>query len=181
MDAVEGQASQAWRRGDDGLSAEDVDIGDKGEQYRPVVQIPRRVFPELIAEEAEEGEEQVYEAAAEVIVAWREAWAERRSAPHTLDWLRADRRRLELELRLIGVFGLTPPLGRRALARTATRRGNGLAPASTLAVALADSADLGIALAAATLDAGAVGSGEGALMRRGDTVGGPAMSRAGSE
>ena len=34
---------------------------------------------------------------------------ERRSARHPLAWLRAERRRLDLELRLIGVFGLTPP------------------------------------------------------------------------
>ncbi|MCY3923599.1 MAG: hypothetical protein OXG27_14565 [Chloroflexi bacterium] len=82
--------------------------GDAGKQHRPV-NAPRRVFPELITEEAEPGEGQVYGAATEVIVQWREVWAERRDARHTLDWLGAERRRLELELRLIGVFGLTPP------------------------------------------------------------------------
>ncbi|MDE2967338.1 MAG: hypothetical protein OXS30_07640 [Chloroflexota bacterium] len=63
----------------------------------------------IVTERAEPGEAQVYGAAAEEIVEWREAWAARRSARYTLDWLRAERRRLELELRLIGVFGLTPP------------------------------------------------------------------------
>lgn len=62
-----------------------------------------------MAEVAEPGEGQVYGAAAELVVEWREAWAERRSARHTLAWLRAERRRLDLELRLVCVFGLTPP------------------------------------------------------------------------
>ncbi|MDE2967328.1 MAG: hypothetical protein OXS30_07590 [Chloroflexota bacterium] len=44
-----------------------------------------------------------------MVVEWRETWAERKAAHYTLDWLRAERRRLELEGRLIGVFGLTPP------------------------------------------------------------------------
>ena len=44
-----------------------------------------------------------------MVVEWREVWANRKSARHILDWLRTERRRLELELRLIGVFGLTPP------------------------------------------------------------------------
>ncbi len=70
---------------------------------------PRRVFPELITEEAEPGEEVVYGAPAELIVEWREVWAERKAAGHTLAWLRAERRRLSLELRLVGEFGLTPP------------------------------------------------------------------------
>ena len=68
-----------------------------------------RVFPELITEQLEPGEAQVYGAAAETVVEWREAWTEGKSVRHTLDWLRAERKRLELELRLIGVFGLTPP------------------------------------------------------------------------
>lgn len=37
-------------------------------------------------------------------------WAELKAARHPLAWLRAERRRLDLELRSIGVFGLTPPL-----------------------------------------------------------------------
>ncbi|MYF23438.1 MAG: hypothetical protein F4209_11965 [Chloroflexi bacterium] len=87
---------------------EEVDADDDG-WPQSVVRPPRRVFPELITEEAETGEEQVYGAAAGTVVQWREAWADRKQARYTLDWLRAERRRLELELRLIGVFGLTPP------------------------------------------------------------------------
>jgi len=70
---------------------------------------PHRVFPDLIAEHPELGEEQVHGAAAALVVEWREAWEGRRRARYTLDWLRAERQRLQLELRLIGVFGLTPP------------------------------------------------------------------------
>lgn len=84
-----------------------MDADDNGEQQRSVAP-PRRVFPEPITEQAEEHEEQVYGAAAELVVEWHEAWAARKRAPHTLDWLRAERQRMELELRLIGVFGLTP-------------------------------------------------------------------------
>ena len=87
---------------------DNVDSHDEGKQRRSVAP-PRRVFPELITEEAEPGEEQVYGAAADLVVDWRQAWVERRSAGHTLAWLRAERRRLDLEFRLIGVFGLTPP------------------------------------------------------------------------
>ena len=87
---------------------DNVDSHDEGKQRRAVA-APRRDFPELITEEAEPGEEQVYGAAVELVVEWREAWAARKSARHTLASLRAERRRLELELRLIGVFGLTPP------------------------------------------------------------------------
>ncbi len=108
VEAVEGQAAQRQGGGDAHVDVGDVDAGDRVRR-RPSVAAPRRVFPELITEEEEPGEEQVYGAAAELVVEWREAWAVRRSARHTLAWLRAERRRLELELRLIGVFGLTPP------------------------------------------------------------------------
>ena len=108
VEAVEGQAAQGRGRGIDHVDVGGVDAGDNTGRQRSVA-APRRIFPELITEEAEPGEELVYGAAAELVVEWREAWAERRSARHTLAWLRADRRRLELELRLIGVFGLTPP------------------------------------------------------------------------
>ena len=108
VEAVEGQAVQGLGRGGAYVDVGGVDAGDRGRQRRSVAP-PRRVFPELITEEAEPGEEQVYGAAAELVVEWREAWAERKSARHTLAWLRAERRRLDLELRLVGVFGLTPP------------------------------------------------------------------------
>lgn len=91
VETVERRGS--WRRGvsEDGVDVEGVDVGDEGEQHRPVVRVPQRVFPELITEHPEPGEDQVYGAAAELIVEWREAWAERRSAHYTLDGLRAER------------------------------------------------------------------------------------------
>lgn len=108
VEAVEGQAAQRQGGGDAHVDVERVGAGDRGRRQRSVA-APSRVFPELITEGAEPGEEQVYGAAAELVVEWREAWVERRAARHTLHWLRAERRRLELEVRLIGVFGLTPP------------------------------------------------------------------------
>ncbi|MYD15925.1 MAG: hypothetical protein F4W99_02105 [Chloroflexi bacterium] len=111
VEAVEGRVS---RGPDDGGGegdvddAHEVDAGHAVEQQRSVP-VPRRVFPELVTEHPEPGEEQVYGAAAEEVVQWREAWADRKQARYTLDWLRGEGRRLELELRLIGVFGLTPP------------------------------------------------------------------------
>ena len=47
-----------------------MDAGDEGERLRPVTS-HRRVFPELITEEEESVEEQVYGAAAETVVEWR--------------------------------------------------------------------------------------------------------------
>ena len=108
VEAVESRVSRGLDHGDGGVVVEDVDAGEALQRQQPVV-APRRVFPELITEQAEPGEEQVYGAAAEEVVEWRDAWAARKSSRHTLAWLRAERRRLELELRLIGVFGLTPP------------------------------------------------------------------------
>ncbi|MDE0101996.1 MAG: hypothetical protein OXN89_06420 [Bryobacterales bacterium] len=109
VEVVEGQATQELGRRGEG-DGDDVDgVDDHIDQPQGVVQAPRRVFPELITEAAEPGEEQVYGAAAETVVEWREAWAVRKRVRYTLGWLRAERRRLELELRLVGVFGLTPP------------------------------------------------------------------------
>ena len=112
VEVVEGQAVQGRGGGDINVDVGAVDAGDRGRERRSVAP-PRRVFPEVITEEAEPGEEPVYGAAAELVVEWRQAWVERRSARHTLAWLRAERRWLDLELRLIGVFGLTPPRSRR--------------------------------------------------------------------
>ncbi len=64
VEAVEGQAAQGRGRGDDHIDVESVDAVDAGKHKRSVV-TPRRVFPELITEEAEPGEKQVYGAAAE--------------------------------------------------------------------------------------------------------------------
>ena len=108
MDAVEGRVSLEWAGSDDGVDVDGVDDYDEGMQQRSVA-APRRVFPELITEEEEPGEEMVYGEATELVVEWRQAWAERKAARHTLGWLRAEQRRLTLELQLIGEFGLTPP------------------------------------------------------------------------
>ena len=108
LEAIEGWQDRGPGNDGDGAVQDDVDPGEDEAQQRSVV-APRRVFPELITEAAESGEAVVYGVATELIVAWREAWAERESARHTLAWLRAERRRLELESRLIGEFGLTPP------------------------------------------------------------------------
>ncbi len=109
VDAIEGRVSQGKGGSDDGVDVEDVDHGDdEGKQQRPAV-APRRVFPELITEDAEPGEDLIYGEATELVVEWRQAWAERKVARYTLDWLRAERRRLALELRLVGEFELTPP------------------------------------------------------------------------
>lgn len=55
-----------------------MDAGDNTKHELPVTP-PRRVFPELITEHPEPGEEQVYGAAAEFVAEWREAWAARRA------------------------------------------------------------------------------------------------------
>ncbi len=109
VEEVEGRVSRGPDDGDGGVVVDDVDAGQVVERHRPVVQVLRRIFPELITEQSEPGEERVYGAAAEDAIEWREAWAECRSARYALDWLRAERKRLDLEIRLIGVFGLTPP------------------------------------------------------------------------
>ncbi len=108
LEVVESHVSHGPDDGGGGVDMDDVDAGHAVEQHRSMP-APRRVFPELITEDPEPGEEQVYGAAAEEVVKWRQAWADRKQARYTLNWLRAERRRLELELRLIGVFGLTPP------------------------------------------------------------------------
>ena len=69
---VEGRVTGVGRQGFDD-DAGDVDDGNDRQQR--VVVSPRRVFPELITEQAEPGEEQVYGAAVELVVEWREAWA----------------------------------------------------------------------------------------------------------
>ncbi|MCY4618421.1 MAG: hypothetical protein OXD50_07700 [Chloroflexi bacterium] len=112
-DAVEGRDSLERAGCDDGVDVDMVDVDgddddDEGKQQRSVA-APRRVFPELITEDVEPGEGQVYGEATELVVEWREAWAIRKLARHTLAWLRAERQRLTLESRLFEEFGLTQP------------------------------------------------------------------------
>ena len=77
---------------------------------KPVVQRPRRVYPDLVTAEAEPGEDLVYgDAAPAVIVKWREARDAFGAATDALDILNARERRLEVEIELIEKHELTLP------------------------------------------------------------------------
>ena len=76
----------------------------------PLVQRPRRAYPELVTDEAEPGEELVYgDAATAVIVKWREARDAFAAAKDAMGILNARERRLELEVELIEQHELTLP------------------------------------------------------------------------
>ena len=84
--------------------------GQDAAAANPVVQRPRRVYPDLVTTEAEPGEELVYgDAATAVIVQWREARDAFAAATDALDVLNARERRLELEVELIEQHELTLP------------------------------------------------------------------------
>ena len=68
---------------------------------------PRRRHPELITEEAEPSEDQVYGGAATPIADGRRTRRIRERAASTLGRLKADERLLELELLLVGEHDLT--------------------------------------------------------------------------
>ncbi len=77
---------------------------------KPVVERPRRVYPDLVTAEAEPGEELVYgDAATAVIIQWREARDAFGEAKDAMDILNARERRLELEVELIEQHELTLP------------------------------------------------------------------------
>ncbi|MDE2964226.1 MAG: hypothetical protein OXU26_09955 [Acidobacteriota bacterium] len=80
----------------------------------PVVQRPRRVYPDLVTADAEPGEELVYgDAATAVIVQWREARDAVRQTSDARDRLNARQRWYELEIELIETHELTlPPAAR---------------------------------------------------------------------
>lgn len=88
-----------------------MDADDKGRQQRSVV-APDRVFPVLVAGEAETGELRVYRRPALAVKQWHLARRRREAAAAagTLERLRADERPLELKLVLAGEHGLTLPL-----------------------------------------------------------------------
>ena len=67
VEAAEGQAARARGGGDVNVDVEDVGADGESKRKRSVA-APSRVFPELIAEEAEPGEERFYGAAAELVV-----------------------------------------------------------------------------------------------------------------
>ena len=76
----------------------------------PPVQRPRRVYNDVVTDEAEPGEELVYgDAATAVIVRWREARDAFAEARDALDVLNARQRRVELEIELIQEHDLTLP------------------------------------------------------------------------
>ena len=82
----------------------------QGVSAKPVVQRPRRVYPDLVTAEAEPGEELVYgDAATAVIVEWRDARDAFAAATDALDILNTRQRRLELEIELIEQHELTLP------------------------------------------------------------------------
>ena len=81
----------------------------------PVVQRPRRVYPDLVTAEAEPGEELVYGAAATaVIIQWREARDAVGKPRDALDRLNARQRWYELEVELIEQHELTLPPATRS-------------------------------------------------------------------
>ena len=82
----------------------------RGTSAQPMVQRPRRVYPDLVTAEAEPGEELVYgEAATAVIIQWREARDAFAAATDAMDILNARERRLKLEVELIETHELTLP------------------------------------------------------------------------
>ena len=82
----------------------------RGAAANPVIERPRRVYPDLVTAEAEPGEELVYgDAATSVIVKWREARDAFGAAKDALDILNARERRLELEVELIETHEITLP------------------------------------------------------------------------
>ena len=81
----------------------------------PVVQRPRRVYPDLVTAEAEPGEELVYgDAATAVIAKWREARDAVGKPRDALDRLNARQRWYELEIELIEQHELTLPPATRS-------------------------------------------------------------------
>jgi len=81
-----------------------------GAAANPLVQRPRRTYPDLVTAEAEPGEELVYgDAATALIIQWREARDAFAAAKDAMDVLKARERRLELEVELIEQHELTLP------------------------------------------------------------------------
>ena len=82
---------------------------------QPVVERPRRVYPDLVTAEAEPGEELVYgDDATAVIVQWREARDAVGKSKDALDRLNARQRWYELEIELIEQHELTLPPATRS-------------------------------------------------------------------
>ena len=105
-----GSNSATANTGTPAAGAAQSQSGQPGATANPVVQRPRRVYPDLVTAEAESGEELVYgDAATAVIVKWREARDAFGAATDAMDILNARQRRLELEIQLIEQHELTLP------------------------------------------------------------------------
>ncbi len=84
--------------------------GNPAPAGQSVAQRPRRVYNDLVTDDAEPGEELVYgDAATAVIVQWRQARDAFAAAKDALDVLNARQRRVELEIALIEQHELTLP------------------------------------------------------------------------
>ena len=111
--ALESAANGGTPAGDGAAKSQSAQQGAAGSPAPaqvPTVSRPRRVYPDLVTDEAEPGEELVYgDAATALIVRWREA---RDAAPRTrdaLERLNVRERRMELEIELIQEHRLTLP------------------------------------------------------------------------
>ena len=107
--ATPGQGTSPASAGSAANAAE-TQPGNPAPGGKPVVQRPRRVYPDLVTAEAEPGEELVYgDAATAVIVQWREARDAFGAATDAMDILNTRERRLKLETELIEEHELTLP------------------------------------------------------------------------
>ena len=98
-----------------GGAAKSQPAGQSAAAANPVVQRPRRVYPDLVTAEAEPGEELVYgDAATAVIVQWRKARDAVGKPRDALDRLNARQRWYELEIELIEQHELTLPPATRS-------------------------------------------------------------------
>ena len=98
-----------------GGSAAKSQPAGQGTAAQPVVQRPRRVYPDLVTAESEPGEELVYgDAATAVISQWREARDAVGKPKDAPDRLNARQRWYELEVELIETHELTLPPATRS-------------------------------------------------------------------
>ncbi len=105
--AVEGRlaALESHRAGAEAASSAGV---ESGRQVRRAA-YDRRRHPALVTGEPEPGEEEVYGEATPLVVEWRRVSAERARAGDKLGEAMAEERMRELEIEMIGEFGLTLP------------------------------------------------------------------------
>ena len=103
------EARRVVRNGSGAASTPSVKGAAEGVRERPQVKPPRRPYPQLVTIEPEEGEELIYGEAMPAITEWREARKALEQAKRRLDKLDAQKRLLELEVRLVGDHELTLP------------------------------------------------------------------------